>query len=569
MVLDRKFYSKLMGVLSSSLLILYLSLGLGGCRDRVVATEPSSTQAVKPSERIMEVAPPPAIQELRQKLDKYQPQVQILSPRSDQVLTDTTVKVKLQVDDLPIFRNETLGMGPHLHLILDNQPYQAIYDVSQPVVLEDLEPGTHTLRVFASRPWHESFKNEGAYAQTTFHLFTKNNKNHPDIALPLLTYSRPKGEYGAEPIMLDFYLTNAPLHLVAQETLEDSISDWRVQVTIDGQSFTLDNWQPVYLKGFKRGKNWVQLAFLDEQGQEIDNTFNNTVRLIDYRPRGQDTLSKLIRGELSAEAALGIVDPTVEAVPAEEPAVEELPEAVTTEEPPETVEETPEELPRAVEEPTEEKVPQEEMTEETPETVAPEAPISPEEPSTEEEPEITEETPVMTPVEPPAIAPVEPAPATTEKQPSLNSVRDLFKRFREEKQTEAEEVPLVPEVTPSPATKSEVPSEAKEVPETTPEDEETPKARSAPSFEVTPEIETKPEVEPPPVIKEPETPEPVTPKSSKKQSLESDLPTTLPEIVEDAPANKSPSQREVEEKVMPKTPSQPPSPKNEVEELES
>jgi hypothetical protein len=109
--------------------------------------------------------------------------------------------------------------------------------------------------------------------------------------------------------MLDFYLTNAPLHLVAQESADDDIADWRIRVTANGQSFVLDRWQPVYLKGFKRGKNWVQLEFLDEQGNPVKNVFNNTVRLISYEPKGKDTLSKLVRGELSAEAARGIVDP--------------------------------------------------------------------------------------------------------------------------------------------------------------------------------------------------------------------------------------------------------------------
>jgi hypothetical protein len=146
------------------------------------------------------------------------------------------------------------GLGPHLHVILDNQPYQAVYDLDKPLVFEDLPPGTHTLRVFRLPPWHESFKNEGAYAQTTFHIFTKTTDNNPDPALPLLTYSRPTGSYGAEPIMLDFYLTNAPLHLVAQESADDDIADWRIRVTANGQSFVLDRWQPVYLKGFKRGK---------------------------------------------------------------------------------------------------------------------------------------------------------------------------------------------------------------------------------------------------------------------------------------------------------------------------
>ncbi|MGB7417267.1 MAG: hypothetical protein WA902_23935, partial [Thermosynechococcaceae cyanobacterium] len=96
---------------------------------------------------IIEVSPSETIQALRADLDSRQPHVKILSPRSEEVVQDNRVKVKLQVEDLPIFQNEDLGLGPHLHLFVDDQPYRAIYDIDEPWLLEDLEPGTHTLRV--------------------------------------------------------------------------------------------------------------------------------------------------------------------------------------------------------------------------------------------------------------------------------------------------------------------------------------------------------------------------------------------------------------------------------------
>jgi len=267
------------------------------------------TQSEKAAGNLTEVAPPGAIQNLRPALDGYQPQVFILNPKQNQVLEDDKVLVQFQVKDLPIFKDAALGLGAHLHVLLDNQTYQAVYDTSKPLTFDNLAPGTHTLRAFASRPWHESFKNEGAFAQTTFHVFTKTQDNSPNSNLPLLTYSRPQGTYGAEPIMVDFYLTNAPLHLIARETKKDDIADWRIRCTINGSSFILDQWQPIYLKGFKPGKNWVQLEFLDENGDPVKNTFNNTARVITYEPGGKDTLSKLVRGEILAADAQGLVDP--------------------------------------------------------------------------------------------------------------------------------------------------------------------------------------------------------------------------------------------------------------------
>jgi hypothetical protein len=303
-------------------------------------------------------------------------------------------------------------MGPHLHLIVDNEPYIAVYDVTQPITLENLAPGTHTLRVFASRPWHESFKNEGAYAQTTFHIFTKTNDNSPDPNLPLLTYSRPKGNYGAEPILLDFYLTNAPLHIYSPEGGDlNPMADWRIRVTINGESFLLDRWQPVYLKGLEKGGNWVKLEFLDADGNPVKNVFNDTARLITYTPDGTDTLSKLVRGELNAELARAIVskDAPIPSIPSVTPVIE--PE----------LEETLEEI---------------------------EAPLENEE-VLEAETEETENT--TEPIEETVVSPV------LEKTDDLNTENELVKEKVENIPTSEEikesipETVVIPEVTPQPS----------------------------------------------------------------------------------------------------------------------
>ncbi|HEY9703621.1 MAG TPA: hypothetical protein V6C58_14325 [Allocoleopsis sp.] len=345
-----KFNWQPFSVLSSILVTVFLLINLSGCgdlqatlRDRSISSIDSPITPIISNQKsingkISEVSPPETIDKLGDILAVYKPQVKILSPLPDTIFEDTTVEVKLQIEDLPVFKSPDLGLGPHIHLILDNQPYQAVYDVNQPVIFKDLAPGTHTIRAFASRPWHESFKNEGAFAQTTFHIFTKTANNNPDPQLPLLTYSRPNGVYGAEPIMLDFYLTNAPLHLVAQENSDDDVADWRIRVTINGESFVIDRWQPFYLKGFKTGKNWLKLEYLDEKGNPINNTFNNTVRVFTYEPKGKDTLSKLVRNELSVTELKSIVEqsysvkpnpsPTPEVTPSSTP----IPEVKTKEE---------------------------------------------------------------------------------------------------------------------------------------------------------------------------------------------------------------------------------------------
>ncbi|MDX2256568.1 MAG: hypothetical protein NW214_13725 [Pseudanabaenaceae cyanobacterium bins.39] len=289
----------------------------GGGNKNVTKTGASSLPSVK----FTEVSPPSEIQRLSRQLDQYEPKISILSPKADEILNDGEVSVKFDVKDLPIFKNAEFGLGPHIHVALDNQEYKALYDINQAVTFSNLSPGTHTIRAFASRPWHESFKNQGAYAQVSFHVFTKTDENNPNAQTPLLTYSRPVGTYGAEPIMLDFYLQNAPLHLLAQK--EAKINDWQIRATIDDQSFVFDRWEPIYLKGFKKGKNWVKLELIEVDGDPIPNVFNSTAHVINYQPDGTDTLSRLVRGEVIANID-AIVNPSY--VPPATPAPEPTPE---------------------------------------------------------------------------------------------------------------------------------------------------------------------------------------------------------------------------------------------------
>ncbi len=325
-----------------------LSMVLLGCASRSSSVQllelpdlPSGDQVRPLSGALSEVAPPAVFLDLADLMADAQPQVAIAFPKPDQVIEKTSLSARLTLRGLSIYKDEETGLGPHLQVILDSQPAQSIYSLDDPLVFSDLSPGSHTLRVFAVRPWGESFKNVAAFAQTTFHVFAKTGENAPDSSQPLLTYSEPQGTYGAEPVLLDFYLTNAPLHMIAQESSEDDVVDWQVRCTVNGQSFLFEQWQPIYLKGFKPGQNWVQLTLVDQQGNPIDNAFNNTVRLINYDPEQQDSLAKIVRGELELKAVGQIADPGYEppAEPVVLPAPDNEPLEVQPEEP--TVEPVP------------------------------------------------------------------------------------------------------------------------------------------------------------------------------------------------------------------------------------
>jgi len=314
-----------------AILVLCLGLSLGGCQARPQVSPVPSSPPLSVA-NLSEVSPPAALEELNEWFDQYQPQVEILSPSPDEVLPDTRVSLELAVKGLPIFRDLVTGLGPYLQVTLDNQASRSIYSVEQPIVIEDLSPGTHTLRVVAVRPWGESFKTAGAFAQVTFHTLTRSMENTPKPQQPLLTYNQPQGIYGSEPFLLDFYLSNAPLHSLAKA--DPNLSDWQVRCTINGTSFKVDQWQSFYLTGLTPGKNWVRLELLDARGTPIETVFNPTTWVVDYRPGGQDVRSRLLRGELTAAQVQGILSQNLEsALPPLTPAEPEAPPTETMPEP--------------------------------------------------------------------------------------------------------------------------------------------------------------------------------------------------------------------------------------------
>lgn len=295
-----------------------LALGLSSCGDSGRSPE-SSARILK---RMSEVSPPAVIQALAS-LGTAKPQVSILSPRSDDVIDSDNVDVRLQVKGFDLYQDETLGLGPHLNIFIDSEFYGSIYDVSTPLELKGLTPGTHTLRAIATSAWNESIKTAEAYAQTTFHIYTKTPLVEPPEGLPLLTFNQPSDEYGAEPILLDYYVNPVPPPSTEDEELALTPQGWKVRATINGEPFIFDQWEAIYLKGFKSGKNWVQLELLDANTQPIASLFNNTARVIEYHPGGDTPMAQLMRDELSIEAVGVIVDPNY-MPPAPEPAPEML-----------------------------------------------------------------------------------------------------------------------------------------------------------------------------------------------------------------------------------------------------
>jgi hypothetical protein len=246
--------------------------------------------------------------------DEARPTLRIVQPAANAAVGSSIVKVKLEISgDLKGYqpmKDPATGMGNHIHVILDNQPYEAYYNLNQEFELRNVADGEHTLRVFPSRPWHESYKSEGAFQMVRFTVknggadatkpattatgqtmanantaaaapegkdMQKTTAGAIDPAKPLLTYSRPKGEYkgaDADAIMIDFWLANAKL-------IGDG-GDYRVRYSVDnGEARFIDKWTPIWLSGWTGGKHSVKVELVDKNGNVVDNGgYNSTTREI-------------------------------------------------------------------------------------------------------------------------------------------------------------------------------------------------------------------------------------------------------------------------------------------------
>jgi len=282
------------------------------------ANTTATTQATPPGAQSLTVIPRPQkivdMMKARGGQDAATPTLKIVSPAKDATINGSTVEVKLDLSgDLQGYmphKDPATQKGNHIHIILDNQPYEAYYEINQPFELRNVSEGQHTLRVFPSRPWHESYKNDGAFQMVTFTVKGGGDATRPtttnsgqtmaspaagatparegkdyapsqagniDPAKPLLTYSRPKGEYkseDADPIMIDFWLLNGKL--------QSNGGEYRVRYSVDGgEARFIDTWEPIWLSGWTSGKHSVKVELVDKNGNLVDNGgYNSTTREI-------------------------------------------------------------------------------------------------------------------------------------------------------------------------------------------------------------------------------------------------------------------------------------------------
>lgn len=159
--------------------------------------------------------------------------------------------------------------GQHIHLILNNNPYDALYETTYE---KELEAGHYVELSFLSRSFHMSLKHPDAYV---LRQFTVGDTEEEDIDLNSahMFYSRPKGTYTGDAtnkVLLDFYLVNT-------ELAEDGNT---VRATINGEEFKITEWKPYAIEGLPMGETTIKLELLDENGELVESPFNPVTRTI-------------------------------------------------------------------------------------------------------------------------------------------------------------------------------------------------------------------------------------------------------------------------------------------------
>jgi hypothetical protein len=145
--------------------------------------------------------------------------------------------------------------------------------------MPSLGPGSHRLTVYAVRPWGEVVKAPGAFRQIRLHRVAANPLALPAEGSPQLLAVTPSQAIAGEPVLLDWLLIDAPL-----QNLRADDARWRLRVTVNGDSFLVNQQIPLWLKGWKPGSNAVLIELVDGRGEPLNPPFNSLVREVLLEP---------------------------------------------------------------------------------------------------------------------------------------------------------------------------------------------------------------------------------------------------------------------------------------------
>lgn len=237
------------------------------------------TEGEEEGEGEADAEPPAPVQVIageRSPIEGNAPRIRILAPRNNQVVARGNVSLRLRLSGWDL----QPAPGQHVHVIIDDEPYIAVRDVSSPIDLNalvqenlghELAEGSHVVRVFPSRGHHESVKTSGAFASAVFHYRSRTDGFSFDSGAPLLTYSRPKGcGTAGERLLLDFQVRNV-------ELAEDG---HHVRYTIGSVEGDITSWAPHWIENLRPGEHTIRLRLVTNTGELVPGPFNDTTHTI-------------------------------------------------------------------------------------------------------------------------------------------------------------------------------------------------------------------------------------------------------------------------------------------------
>ncbi|MCC6186090.1 MAG: hypothetical protein IT256_02945 [Chitinophagaceae bacterium] len=165
--------------------------------------------------------------------------------------------------------------GQHIHFIMDNAPYVALYEPKYSLSLP--KNSEHYLMCFLSRSYHESIKTKGAAFVYHFRIDEQGKMIKLDEpTTPMVFYSRPKGAYLGDDstnLLLDYYVWNGTLG-----------NDLKVKASIknenNGQSkeLSMDSWQAMFIQHLGTGKSSISLSLTDKDGNAVAGPMTSVTR---------------------------------------------------------------------------------------------------------------------------------------------------------------------------------------------------------------------------------------------------------------------------------------------------
>lgn len=230
--------------------------------------------------------------------------LRILSPREGEVISSkgpAQVTVSFELKHFEIQPD-----GQHLYVILDNNPYELVYDATKPFTLKaQASAGTHTLRAFPGAgpltegmTQHETIKDPTAFAMTTFVVGKPDGQSAVKQTDPILTLARPKGEYVAEKakkILLDFWVKNATI----------APDQYKVRYKVDdGNEVTLTEWKKAYIEGLGWGDHTLEVWLVGPDGKDVGGPFTRVKRKIALKEVAEKSLFERLGGQAVIEAVV-------------------------------------------------------------------------------------------------------------------------------------------------------------------------------------------------------------------------------------------------------------------------